>query len=457
MSLSLFAFSDKDLSPSFILSEEMQRVEEDFYFDGGYGAYYDKTDAQSYTVSDPLFIEGYDKSHENKRYVSTNLLAKLLFHSDIRKINSKGSMKPVTEKELEKITKQLVNHQVRLYGKLDSETYYWLWNKVKEDLLEILTAENEYKSLEIIENSVFFTEAEKKMAKVIIEEKNLYFTSHLGYYIAQKAVEQFVPPGGVVHIREKFFLKNYRITPHGYRDMINLLLDKASELEKKLITDWDNFDDEDEIRLEEIKNTLSRIVDIDSENKIFNKNTGSYLAYLYSKKVIEKIMGTTKISQIEVKDSDDTDTYLLKKHIWFTIKNAPIKILTYTMSKEDPSALIKAMIIKRFKQELETLKSLKNKKDELKTYLKQNSYNKYTIKDIINTIKPYAKTAKKQTAKGRFKCKLTPEQLQKVAQQAKNFKTRREAAEWIKKEFGVEYSLSGISRLLKKLNVSPGK
>lgn len=378
--MEFFAFQNEDLSTDFILSEKLKQVENDFYSEEP-GNFWDRTDAQSYLIDDPTFVEGYDKSHENKKYVSTNLLAKLLFHKKIKQMDGMGAIKPVTEKELEQITKKLVDHQIRLYGKLDPESYYWLWNKAKENLLHILTAENENEALQLIKDSIFFTQAEKQMAENIIDKKGDYLCSHIGIAIAEEAVKQNIPPNGKVHIRQGYFKKTYRVSPLAYRDYIEILLDQAAELEKKLITDWENFNEEDEKKLEEIKNTLAKIAQIDKGNATYNgKNTKAYLSYLYSKQVLREVLGTDRFEEIRIGKGEDIDWYLVKKHLWVMVRNAPIRILTYTMDRVEPSKLIRTMIIKRYYIEVKTLKQLSA--EERRKYLEESGYNKYTLKNI---------------------------------------------------------------------------
>lgn len=378
--MEFFAFTNEDLSTDFILSEKLKQVENDFYSEEP-GNYWDRTDSQSYLIEDPSFIKGYDKSHENKRYISTNLLAKLLFHREIKQMEGMGAIKPVTEQELEQITRKLVDHQIRLYGKLDPESYYWVWNKAKEDLLHILTAEDEQKALQLIKESIFFTNAEKQMAENIIDKKGDYLCSHIGIAIAEEAVKQNTPPNSRVHIRQGYFKKTYRVSPLAYRDYIETLISRAIQLEKKLITNWENFTEEDEKKLEEIKNILSKIAQIDKGNATYNgKNTKAYLSYLYSKQVLREVLGTDKLEEIRIGKGEDIDWYLVKKHLWVMIRNAPIRILTYTMDKSEPSKLIRTMIIKRYHLEIKTLKQLSP--EERKKYLKETGYNKYTLKSI---------------------------------------------------------------------------
>jgi len=54
-----------------------------------------------------------------------------------------------------------------------------------------------------------------------------------------------------------------------------------------------------------------------------------------------------------------------------------------------------------------------------------------------------------------FKGRLKDEQVKKIEEEINNreFRTQKEIADWIEKEFGVKYTQQGISRLLKKLKI----
>jgi len=54
-----------------------------------------------------------------------------------------------------------------------------------------------------------------------------------------------------------------------------------------------------------------------------------------------------------------------------------------------------------------------------------------------------------------FKGRLKDEQVKKIEEEVNNreFRTQKEIADWIEKEFGVKYTQQGISRLLKKLKI----
>ena len=100
-------------------------------------------------------------------------------------------------------------------------------------------------------------------------------------------------------------------------------------------------------------------------------------------------------------------------------------------------------------------------------FLKENP--KITLKEVANllnygykTIKTWWKNYKEGgldkllewKVKG-FKGKLTEEQIKKIEEEINNgeFRTQKEIADWIEKEFGIKYTQQGISRLLKKLKI----
>ncbi len=378
----MFAFKE-ELEPTFILSEKLEEIEKGFYefsyTEEGKGYIYD---GEEFGIEDIEFLEGY-ADYKNNTLVSVNHIAKLLFHKDISKTN--GIIKPLKDKELTEITKKLLNHQIHLYGRLDKESYVFFHNAIKTELLDIITADSEKKALEIILNSIFFNEQEKKAAKNVIEQKDKYFTSFLTNTIVEEAVKQKVKIDEIVKIRNGIFEKRYKLHPAAVVQYLTLKVENLSELEKLALTDPENVPMEILDKSEALRNEILLIKEIlDPQNKLFSNR--NYLKFFMAQKVLNKVLGIEKINEIKVNikqwEDKSWDTYNILRYIKAFVDYIDMNLLTYAIKKQklDPVVLkfAKDRIIK-VKEKISKL----NKK-QLKSLQKQYKYKDITIKVILN-------------------------------------------------------------------------
>lgn len=374
----MFAFKE-ETETKFILSERLEEQEKDFYqFSEEEASHEYIYDGHEMLVENMAFLEGY-ADYRNNTLISVNLLAKLLFHKDILK--TEGIIKPLQDKEITEIAKKLVNHQINLYGSLDQESYVFFHNAIKTELLDIISAEEE-EALDIILNSIFFNEYEKKAAKNVFEQKDKYFTSFTSMTIVEEALSQNVKVGEKVGIRNGVFEKRYIVHPAIVYRYFKHKIDEFAELEKQALTDPEGVPievlDEIEALKEEI---ITGIEKIDPDNIVFGK--AKNIKFLLAQAVLKGLLNSEKLDQInpDLKKMEESgwDTYRILGYIKAFVQYVDMNILTYAVKKQKLNPIVMKMARERI---MKVKDAIYNKKQLNK--LKE----KYGYKDItINIIK----------------------------------------------------------------------
>lgn len=375
----MFAFKE-ETETKFILSEKLEEQEKDFYKfseeEESHGYIYD---GQELILEDMSFLEGYS-NYRNNTLVSVNLIAKLLFHKDILK--TEGIIKPLQDKEITEIAKKLVNHQIHLYGSLDQESYVFFHNAIKTELLDIISAE-ETEALDIILNSIFFNEHEKKAAKNVFEQKDKYFTSFTSITVTEEAIRQNVKVNEGVKIRNGIFEKRYTVHPAAVSYYFNYKINKLADLETQALTDPDGVPVEVLDEIETIKEEIiTQIEKIDPDNIVFGPKN---VRFLIAQAVLKKLFNATKLDEInlDTKKMEESgwDTYCILGYVKAFVQYIDMNILTYAVTKQKLHPIVMEMARKRILKVRDTI-SKYNKKQLNK--LKE----KYGYKDItINIIK----------------------------------------------------------------------
>ena len=391
--MEFFGFDKKDLQGNFILSKVLEEKEKGFYeFDG---VLYDYEEMEPFLIEDPKHLNGYDDSTENKKYISLNLLGKLIFHRDLKEIERKSgasTIKPLDMESLEEMAQKLVSHQERIYGKFDEQTYKWTYNKAKEDLLYILTADTPEEAVEYLRESIFFTDAEKKAAANILEQKGEFLSDVPMIIRMKEAVKQKVRVNEIVKIRVGIFQKRYRVNELDYIQYINYLIDEYVKIRKKAVLEGTNK--EEDKRLEELQKELDKIARMNRDNIFYTHTNGQkakrktkdHILYLISRRLVEEVTGAKKIEEIPafeiIKEDKFWDTYLFSVYVKTLIETMHLNNLVAMLNanKNNVDRYIKLVAEKRLEKITNHLKTLKPSIRQ-KLY-KANNYNKYTINKL---------------------------------------------------------------------------